>query len=96
VLSACCCAFPPLAADASGGATDRRRKEDTTMNERHWELGHLLRPSGAVVFASWAGATPAVPAGYVPHSMLSAAQAAPGPLWRRLVGPGAVNWLLGR
>jgi hypothetical protein len=67
------------------------------MNEGHWELGHLLRPSGAVVFASWAGvAAPSVPADFVPPLMLSVEQATPGPLWRRLVGPGAVNWLLGR
>jgi hypothetical protein len=67
------------------------------MDEGHWDVRQFLRPTGAVVFASWAGTTTTswqpVGAALAVHP----GEPAPvTPLWRRLVSRGRIDWLLGR
>jgi hypothetical protein len=67
------------------------------MEQGRWELGTFLRPTGAVVFASWGDA----PGPYLEGAPAMVALGAPVPVlrtpaWRLPWVRFGMNWLLGR
>ena len=68
------------------------------MQHGQWEVSQFLRPTGAVVFASWAGTAPGPwePAGLAVGALCPPEPPPVTPLWRRMVGRGRIDWLLGR